>query len=235
MTVRTIPAPAALVALVALVACFTAASVARATEITFRYHPEGEASAVTVAGTFNGWDSAKAPMADPDGDGVWEVVLDVPAGRQAYKFVVNGNDWFTDETAAGFEDDGFGGRNSVMEVGEEPMRVGYAGEPPPPPPDTRAVVTFAFDTGGRRVNAVSVAGSFDGFDAGAFVLHDEDGDGTWTGEMRLDPGGYAYQFVIDGREWVSCPASVPHEPDGFGGRRATLTVADEPLTVRAGL
>lgn len=232
MTVRSIPAPAALVA---LAACLAAASTVRAAEITFRYRPDGDARAVTVAGTFNGWDSGKAPMADPDDDGVWEAVLDVPAGRQAYKFVVNGSDWFTDETAPDFEDDGFGGRNSVMIVGEEPMRVGYAGEGAPPPPDIRAVVTFAFDTYGRRVNAVSVAASFNGFDAGAFALRDEDGNGVWTGSLRLDPGEYACQFVIDGREWISCDASVPHEPDGFGGRRATLTVADEPLTVGAGL
>lgn len=233
MTVRTIPVTAALVA---LAACLAAAPPpARAAEVTFRYRPGGDARAVTVAGTFNGWDSGKAPMTDPDGDGVWETVLDVPAGRQSYKFVVNGNDWFTDETAGDSEDDGFGGRNSVMVVGEEPMRVGYAGEGAPPPPDTRAVVTFAFDAAGRRVNAVSVAASFNGFDAGAFALRDEDGNGIWTGHLRLDPGEYACQFVIDGEEWISCAETVPHEPDGFGGRRATLTVADEPLTVGAGL
>ena len=234
MTASAFPARFLAGALASLVLA-AAASPASAAEVAFRYRPDGEARTVTVAGTFNGWDSGKAPLADPDGDGVWEAVLDVPAGRQAYKFVVNGNDWFTDETATQFEDDGFGGRNSVMEVGEEPMRVGYAGEGAPPPPDTRAVVTFAFDAGERRVNAVSVAGSFHGQDAGAFVLRDEDGDGTWTGELRLDPGEYSYQFVIDGREWISCDASLPHEPDGFGGRRAILTVADGPLTVRAGL
>ncbi|MBZ0269517.1 hypothetical protein K8I85_15290 [bacterium] len=227
--------PGRLLALALLVPAATAATRAGAAEVTFRYRPDGEARTVTVAGTFNGWDNGKAPLADADGDGVWEGTLDVPAGRQSYKFVVNGSDWFTDETATSFEDDGFGGRNSVMEVGEEPMRVGYAGEGAPPPLDTRAAVTFAFEVAGRRVNAVSVAGSFNGQDAGAFALRDEDGDGTWTGQLRLDPGNYSYQFVIDGREWISCDASAPHEADGFGGRRATLTVADEPLTVRAGL
>ena len=55
-----------------------------------------------MAGTFNAWDNGAAPLADPDGDGVWETRLDVPSGRQAYKFVVNGSDWFTDETAPAF-------------------------------------------------------------------------------------------------------------------------------------
>ncbi len=47
------------------------------------------AQAVSLAGTFNGWDSTATPMAK-DADGKWGVAVDLPAGRHEFKFVVDG-------------------------------------------------------------------------------------------------------------------------------------------------
>ena len=55
-------------------------------------------------------------MTDDDGDGVYVLVKELAPGRYQYKFVENGN-WLTDENAAEFTADGFGGQNSVVTVG----------------------------------------------------------------------------------------------------------------------
>jgi glycosidase len=63
----------------------------------------------------NDWNDSKTRMTDDNGDGIYEVTLLLPIGRYQYKFVVDGQ-WFTDETAADFAPDGFGGQNSIISV-----------------------------------------------------------------------------------------------------------------------
>jgi len=97
--------------------------------------------------------------------------------------------------------------------------------------DTRPVVTFRYRAGDPRPNAVSVAGSFNGDDAGATVLSDDDGDGVWEARVRLEPGRYTVQFVLDGRTWLSAGRGRKREPDGFGGYRSVFEVGEDPVTV----
>jgi hypothetical protein len=52
-----------------------------------------EAKLVTVAGTFNGWNSFHTLMRPTDSG--WVVSMDLPPGEYEYKFVVNGN-WILD-------------------------------------------------------------------------------------------------------------------------------------------
>lgn len=73
-----------------------------------------EAQSVAVAGDFNGWDPTAHPM-HRDADGWWTVELDVDPGRYEYSYVVDG-EWVTPPEAAITVDDGFGGRNGVLEV-----------------------------------------------------------------------------------------------------------------------
>ncbi len=79
------------------------------------------ARTVHLAGEFNGWDPAALPMSDEDGDGVWEVVLDLQSGRTwQYKFVVDGGvSWEPDPHNPEKTDDGHGGHNSVLSVGDD--------------------------------------------------------------------------------------------------------------------
>lgn len=74
-----------------------------------------EARAVAVAADFNGWDPATSRMRRREG-GVW--ILDVPlqpGRRYQYMFVVDGR-FVTDPNAPASVDDGFGGRNAVLEL-----------------------------------------------------------------------------------------------------------------------
>ena len=50
----------------------------------------------------------------PDG-GLWEITLQLDSGKHTYKFVVDGN-WQFDQANPRFEDDGYGGSNSLIEI-----------------------------------------------------------------------------------------------------------------------
>ena len=75
-----------------------------------------DATTVHLAGTWNDWDPAGEPMIR-QGDGWFELMADIPAGRHEYMFVVDGSDWVSDPSAMLTRDDGFGRRNAVLEVG----------------------------------------------------------------------------------------------------------------------
>ena len=72
---------------------------------------------VAVAGDWNGWRTDAQPLLDVDGDGVWEIRLSVPRGREyQYQFVVDGQQWVHDPRASFQIDDGYGGMNSVLDI-----------------------------------------------------------------------------------------------------------------------
>ncbi|MGE0713729.1 MAG: glycogen-binding domain-containing protein [Planctomycetota bacterium] len=81
-------------------------------EVTFRFRALPGRS-VTVAGSFNGWDKAKHPLSDTGG-GVYVGTFVLPKGEQQYKFVVDGQEWFTDPDNPRIQDDGKGNRNSLV-------------------------------------------------------------------------------------------------------------------------
>jgi 1,4-alpha-glucan branching enzyme len=82
--------------------------------VTFRLKL-GASGRVTVAGSFNDWDKDATPCASA-AEGIYEATVRVKGGRISYKFVVNGSDWRTDPANAECEDDGHGGKNSVVNV-----------------------------------------------------------------------------------------------------------------------
>ena len=77
----------------------------------------GEAGAerVSLAGTFNGWKTDQVPMRQKDG--IWTAVLVLPPGSYEYMFIEDGKRWVTDPLAPLTRDDGFGGRNAVLDLG----------------------------------------------------------------------------------------------------------------------
>jgi hypothetical protein len=53
------------------------------------------AFSVSLAGSFNNWDSNAHPMTK-DAEGTWRVVMALAPGKHEYKFVVNGGTWMAD-------------------------------------------------------------------------------------------------------------------------------------------
>jgi hypothetical protein len=78
---------------------------------TFRLHGYPAAKRVTVAGSFNGWDSRHL-ICGKDGGG-WVCRFDLAPGRYTYKFVVD-DDWILDPANPAHADDGNGGTGSLL-------------------------------------------------------------------------------------------------------------------------
>lgn len=70
-------------------------------------------SMVSVAGSFNNWDSKKDPMKDNQDSGCFKAALALPPGRHEYKFVVNG-EWCVDPQCPVSTPNSAGSLNSVI-------------------------------------------------------------------------------------------------------------------------
>ncbi len=75
----------------------------------------GRGHTVALAGSFNDWDPALAPMMDSDGCGVYRCRVTVSPGSYEYKFVVD-NEWLLDDDNPNFASNDFGTLNSVVVV-----------------------------------------------------------------------------------------------------------------------
>jgi cyclomaltodextrinase / maltogenic alpha-amylase / neopullulanase len=84
-------------------------------------------------------------------------------------------------------------------------------------------VVIAFDPKGKTHEKVQVAGEINGWnpDTGPMTLK----DGKWEIPMRLNPGRYQYQLVIDGK-WILDPANPIKVPNGIGGINSELVVGE---------
>lgn len=73
-----------------------------------------EAESVAVVGDFNDWDPRAHPLRR-DGEGWWTLRATLDPGTYQYAYTVDG-EWITPPEALITVDDGFGGRNGVLEV-----------------------------------------------------------------------------------------------------------------------
>lgn len=72
------------------------------------------ASQVSLAGSFNNWESGRLLLND-SGGAHWEIEIPLPPGCYEYLFVVDGR-WMTDPQNPHTLPNPFGGLNSVVEV-----------------------------------------------------------------------------------------------------------------------
>jgi len=221
------PAPTLLTLALSALALAVAAA-AWATPVTFRYQPLiGGVSSVAVSGSFNGWDKAKNAMKS-DADGRWETTVDIPAGRVTYKFVVNGDQWVTDDNAAETEDDTFGGKNAVVVVADKPLVVGsgapVAKKQAAAAPAGLRQVTFQYKPDGKP-GRVNLAGAFNDWSTDKTPLTGPDASGTWKTTLLLPTGSYMYKFVVDGTNWKQDTAGEDaNADDGYGGKNSIRNV-----------
>ena len=217
--------------LIALLVLTLSAIPAGATLVTFS-HEAPQAGAVFLAGEFNNWSDTASPLANKDG--VWSLALDLAEGSYQYKFVVDGN-WLADPNNANTSDDGFGGQNSLVTVaaGVDKMDAGaavaggavVAGAAAPIAQTAQAAsggqvaVTFTHEAPGAA--GVYVAGDMNGWSDSSDLMTNT--DGVWSLVLNLDPGDYAYKFVIDG-SWTQDANNPNSTDDGFGGQNSLLHV-----------
>jgi hypothetical protein len=80
------------------------------------YHPK--AKSVYLVGNFNNWQAEENSrlVNMPDGEGIWLITIPLQPGEYEYMFLVDGDKWVTDPCAMDFQSDGFGHKNSIVEV-----------------------------------------------------------------------------------------------------------------------
>jgi 1,4-alpha-glucan branching enzyme len=83
------------------------------------------------------------------------------------------------------------------------------------PAAQRFVATFP------AARKVQLVGSFSNWEA-APVEMTRAPDGTWTAEIRLEPGQYEYRFLVDG-SWADDPGSS-RVPNPYGSQNNVCTV-----------
>ncbi|MBN1823771.1 MAG: zf-HC2 domain-containing protein [Endomicrobiales bacterium] len=74
----------------------------------------GSHARVSLVGDFNGWDVSRGRLKKKGEN--WTGTFRVKPGRYQYMLVVDGEKWMPDPTAKEFVEDGYGNRNSVLDV-----------------------------------------------------------------------------------------------------------------------
>jgi 1,4-alpha-glucan branching enzyme len=74
---------------------------------------------------------------------------------------------------------------------------------------------------------VAVTGDFNDWNADGVPLKAAGKPGLWETELRLPPGVYSYNFIVDGELLVPDPNSPNQMPDGYGGTNSLLLVKRE--------
>ena len=87
-------------------------------------------------------------------------------------------------------------------------------------------VFVRFELYAPNARSVSLAGSFNRWNAGTTPLARVNGSGLWTVTVPLPPGTAQYGFMVDGQRWVPDPAA-PSIDDGFGRRNSVVAVPGE--------
>ena len=94
-----------------------------------------------------------------------------------------------------------------------------------PDKDHGADLLVKFSLLAPEADTVYVVGDWNNWNAGADPLFDEDSDGVWETEIKLEPGReYRYQFYIDDSRWVADPKTPLKIDDGFGGENSILKI-----------
>jgi|GEM_PF-1052322 len=178
------------------------------------------------AGYPSDWDPATALMTDPDGDGVYELVVTVPAGTYEYKFI-NGNAWGNDESvpaacAVNQNREIVLSGNTVLPI------VCFAGCTDcivnPVTINATFSVNMALET--VSANGVHVAGNFQGWNPATTLMTDPDGDMVYTVTLPVDTGIQLLFKYINGNDWpfqeVTTNLAACGQNDGFGGYNRLL-------------
>lgn len=86
-------------------------------------------------------------------------------------------------------------------------------------------VSFTIHAPGAQ--QVALVGDFTKWTSSAIQLRGPDASGHWTADIDLPEGRYEYQFLVDGKLWITDPNAVTRRPDGFGRENGVLDVYEE--------
>lgn len=207
---------------------------ANAVNVTFKVNminaPQSN-NGVHIAGGFdaNGttgipaWDPGAIPMSDADGDGIYEVTLDLMPGTYNYKFI-NGNAWGSDENQIPGTCNVGGNREVVITAAATvgPFCFNQCGDCAAPTAGKK-VIRFGVNAVNQTPapSTVTVAGNFNGWNNTANALTDANSDLIYEASIEVDDTitDLQFKYVIDGN-WESPGGSCVN---GGGNRFMSLT------------
>ena len=176
--------------------------------VKFTYQPLiGGKHQVYLVGDFNSWSQTATLMKEIDG--IYERTLYLKQGKYGYKFIVDGQ-WITDENAVEFTDDGYGGQNSVIFVGNKKDI------------DALRRVDFTYHPK-NIVKEVYLVGSINDWNLKSDRML-ETQEGVYSISLLLKPGEYQYKFLEDGMNYITDQGATSFSDDGFGGQNSVLIV-----------
>lgn len=88
-------------------------------------------------------------------------------------------------------------------------------------PDT---VLVRFELSAPEAHEVSLAGSFNRWEAPGIPLRRSTLPGLWTVTVPLPVGEQQYLFLVDGTRWIPDPTAQAQVDDGFGRRNSVIIV-----------
>ena len=215
--------------------------------LTFRVNMQGQTVnplGVHIAGDFQAlagfgsdWNPASTPLTDADGDSIYEVTVNLPAGTYEYKFV-NGNAWGSDEALLGLPCATAGNRSLTLSTDSTLAAVCFQSCSPciPVTPPSSFNLTFKVDMRDQTVsaNGVHIAGNFQeaagyasNWDPAITPLTDANGDGIYEITLNLPVGTYEYKFV-NGNAWGS-DENMWSQACQVNGNRSISLVANTTL------
>jgi 1,4-alpha-glucan branching enzyme len=197
-----------------------------------------DVQSVHLAGSFNNW-STSADALVRDAGGTWKIVKPLAAGSHQYKFILNGQQWKEDPANSTSSDDGYGGKNSLVQVGADGRVVAEAADAVPtaatpigggPKPALTAGGPKKADKGWvfaitmPEAQSVHLAGTFNSWSTSADPLA-KGASGLWQITKELPAGSHQYKFVINGgQQWKEDPGNPNSADDGYGGKNSLLVV-----------
>ncbi|MFM1998953.1 MAG: hypothetical protein RL204_900 [Bacteroidota bacterium] len=182
-----------------------------------------------VNGGFNGWCGGCAPMTDANADGIWELVISLPAGTYEYKYAADS--WAIQENLAPgssctVTNFGFTNRSLVVSADAVLPPVCWASCGSCSEPSYN--VTFQVDMNNvpQAFTTPEVNGIFNGWCGGCAPMSDANADGIWEITIPLQAGSYEYKFAADGwaiQESLIEGSSCTVTNFGFTNRLVTVT------------
>ena len=76
--------------------------------------------------------------------------------------------------------------------------------------------------------SVAVVGDFNDWKPDSTMLR-RTSTGAWTVTVRLEPGRYTYNYLVDGRRWIVDPAMPEGPTDEFFGRPSSIVTVGDPV------
>ena len=77
----------------------------------------------------------------------------------------------------------------------------------------------------EKLQHVSLAGSFNGWNKDADPMALSPDGVTWKKRLRLKPGAYTYKFVLNGDRWIVDPKAKRNVDDGNGNTNSQVVIA----------